>query len=180
MDNIIIEGFIGSGKGAAGRAVGKAMDLEVVDLDRKVSDRLKMSVADIYEKFGEVYFRAMETLVLKEMSEDKEAKRRVIVLGSGVAMMPQNEKYLKELGHVYYLRLTKETLRKRIRERSRAHRWISSDSWDEQVAAIFKERGPAYMKTADVVVDADGLRPEEIALLIKSYETGQTPIPEKK
>ena len=150
MDNIIIEGFIGSGKGAAGRAVGKAMNLEVVDLDRRVSDRLKMSVADIYEKFGEVYFRAMETLILKE------------------------------LGHVYYLRLTKETLRKRLRERRKAHRWINDDSWDEQVEAIFKERGPAYMKTADVVIDADGLRSEEIALLIKSYETGQTPIPEKK
>ena len=122
----------------------------------------------------------MEPLILKEMAEDKKAKRRVIVLGSGVAMMPQNGKYLKELGHVYYLRLTKETLRKRLRERRKAHRWINDDSWDEQVEAIFKERGPAYMKTADVVIDADGLRSEEIALLIKSYETGQTPIPEKK
>ena len=52
MDHIIIEGFIGSGKGAVARGVGKKLELPVVDVDRRVADRLKMTTAEIYDRFG--------------------------------------------------------------------------------------------------------------------------------
>ncbi len=160
MNHIIVEGFIGSGKGAVARAVGKKLKLTVVDVDRKVSERMKMSVAEIYERFGEPYYRAMETIVLGDLAQTQ--KEQVIVLGSGVAMMPQNRKYLKELGTVYYIKLKQQTIIENMKN-SKKHEWIRSDGWDEQVSKLYKEREPAYSKTADVVIKADGKSVEEIA-----------------
>ena len=64
MDYLIIEGFMGSGKGNIAKLVSKKLGLTVVDIDRRISDRLKMNTAEIYNHFGEAYYRAMETLIL--------------------------------------------------------------------------------------------------------------------
>lgn len=161
MNNLIIEGFIGSGKGTIARATAKKMGLTVVDLDRRIADRLKMNTAEIYRKFGEPYYRAMETLILSEVANTK--KRSVIVLGSGVAMMPQNREYLKKLGTVYYIKLSKSNILANMRS-SKRHAWIGDeDVWEEGVGNIYKEREPAYRKTADVVIDAKGKSVDEIA-----------------
>ena len=160
MKNLIVEGFIGSGKGAVAKAAAKKLKLQVVDVDRRISDRLKMTTAEIYDRFGEPYYRAMETIVLNELLSLK--KEHVIVLGSGVAMMPQNEPYLKELGTVYYIKLKHQTIVNNMKA-SEKHGWIRSEAWDEQVAKLYKEREPAYSKVADSVIKADGMSVEEIA-----------------
>jgi len=171
MDHIIIEGFIGSGKGAVARAVGKKRKLPVVDVDRRIADRLKMTTAEIYDRFGEPYYRAMENIVLSEMTDSK--KRSVIVLGSGVAMMPQNQACLKELGCVYYIKLKQQTIIDHMKK-SEKHGWIRSENWDEQVCRLYKEREPAYKKTADVVISADGKTAEEIAEQIAAMDAERT------
>lgn len=172
MDHIIIEGFIGSGKGAVARAVGKKLKLTVVDIDRRIADRLKMTTAEVYDRFGEPYYRAMESIILSEMASSR--KRDVIVLGSGVAMMPQNQKLLKELGCVYYIKLKQQTIIEHMKQ-SKKHAWIRSESWDEQVGKLYKEREPAYRKTADVVIPADGKTVEEIAEEIAAREREADP-----
>lgn len=169
MNNIIIEGFIGSGKGSVGRALGKMTGMSVIDLDKRVSSKMGMTVADIYQKFGDVYYRAMETLVLKEMSEDEKSEPHIIILGSGAAVMPQNARYLKKLGRVYYLRMSPETLWKNMKK-SKKHGWIEKDHWDEKVDQMYKEREPSYAKVADIVIDADGLSADEIAAQIAGKE----------
>ena len=160
MNHIVVEGFIGSGKGAVAKAVGKKLKLTVVDVDRLVSDRMKMTTAEIYERFGEPYYRAMETIILTELTQEKETL--VVVLGSGVAMMPQNQTYLKALGTVYYIKLKPQTILQHMKA-SKKHTWIRSEAWDEQVSRLYKEREPAYAKTADVVIDAEGKSAEQIA-----------------
>ncbi|MBQ6384797.1 MAG: shikimate kinase [Lachnospiraceae bacterium] len=167
MDHLLIEGFIGSGKGKAARAAAKEMGLTVVDLDRRISDRLKMTTAEIYDRFGEPYYRAMETLILSELTGSR--KRSVIVLGSGVAMMPQNRVYLKELGRVYYLRISPDTVLTNMRA-GKKHDWISDDSWEDKVMSIFREREPAYQETADETIDVDGKSAPEIAAMIIGLE----------
>ena len=114
MDHLIIEGFIGSGKGAVAKSVAKQLGLPRIDIDHKVAEKLKMSSGEIYDRFGEAYYRAMETVVLDELKSTD--SRAVIILGSGVAMMPQNAPYLKELGRVYYIKMKQGTLLERMRD----------------------------------------------------------------
>ena len=160
MDNLIIEGFIGSGKGAVARAIAKKLSLPCIDIDKKVSERLRMTTPEIYDRFGVPYYRAMETLILDELTRDE--KRHVIVLGSGLATMPQNAPYLKQLGRVYYLKMKEAGLLAHMR-RSQKHAWSRSETWDEQVEKLLKEREPWYRKTADVTIDANDKSADAVA-----------------
>jgi shikimate kinase len=159
MENLIIEGFIGSGKGAVGKALAKSRGLRVFDLDKKVAGKMKMTSAEIYEKFGEPYYRAMETYVLAGLLDERTP--HVVVLGSGVAMMPQNKKYLKALGTVIYIKLRQNHILENMKK-SKKHSWIQPDDWDDQVKRLYKEREPAYRRTADLIITADGKSTEEI------------------
>lgn len=170
MNNLIIEGFIGSGKGSVARITGKKLKLPVVDIDRLISEKVKMTTADLYSRLGEPYYRAMETIMLSDLAAMDE--RCVIVLGSGVAMMPQNKEYLEKLGTVYYIKLKQQTILSNMKE-SKKHNWIRTENWDEQVAKLYKEREPAYRKTADVVITADGKTPEQIADEIIAHQEGR-------
>ncbi|MEE3419819.1 MAG: shikimate kinase [Lachnospiraceae bacterium] len=163
MEHLIIEGFMGSGKGAVAKLLGKGLNVPVVDVDKLVAERLNMTSADIYDRFGEIFYRAEETIVLMELAGDK--KQSIIVLGSGVAMMPQNQEILKKLGTVVYIELSESAILKKMRG-SRKHDWIKAEDWDERVLKLYKEREPAYRKTADIVIHADGKKVDEVASAI--------------
>ena len=63
MNHIIIEGFMGSGKSVVGKKLAKDMGLPLIDIDDKIAKKLKMTSSDIYDRFGEPYYRAMETFM---------------------------------------------------------------------------------------------------------------------
>lgn len=168
MNHIIIEGFICSGKGAVGRIVSKKAGLPFVDLDRVIAGRMKMKTSEIYDRFGEPYYRAMESLILQEMAENPE--RSVIVLGSGACVQPANAARLSDLGCVYYLRQEKKAMLSKI-QASEKHKWIMKSDWDERVLRLYREREPSYVDTADVTIDVDNISPEEAADQIIAHET---------
>ena len=170
--NIIIVGFMGSGKGAAAKATARKLQFASADLDKMVSERMKMTSAEIYERFGEAYYRAMETNLLDEMA-GAQISRTVLVLGSGAVLMPQNLDYLKQLGNVYYICMKPTALLEKMKEKDSRHAWIRSDAWDEQVMKIYREREPSYKKAADTIIEADGLTTEEIADRIISVEAAK-------
>ena len=84
---------MGSGKSTIGRIIAKKLNLPLVDVDKKVSGKLGMKPVEVYDRFGDSYYRAMETVALNDLIE--EGKPAVIVLGSGLALMEQNDAYLK-------------------------------------------------------------------------------------
>ena len=167
MNHIIIEGFICSGKGAVGRLVSKKTGFPFIDLDRVIAERMKMKTSEIYDRFGEPYYRAMESVILQELAEKTE--RLVIVLGSGVCVQPANAARLAGMGCVYYLRQEKKTMLAKI-QASEKHKWIMKADWDERVLRLYREREPSYEATADVTIDVDHISPEEAADQIIAHE----------
>ena len=111
MNHVVIIGFMGSGKTRVGKQLSRDLGLPFVDLEKLIVKKMNLSVREIFEKFGEPFFRALETMALKELINDSE--RRVISLGSGLPLQEQNQKYLKELGTVVYLKGSLETLKKK-------------------------------------------------------------------
>ena len=109
MNHVVIIGFMGSGKTRVGKQLSRDLGLPFVDLEKLIVKKMNLSVREIFEKFGEPFFRALETMALKELINDSE--RRVISLGSGLPLQEQNQKYLKELGTVVYLKGSLETLK---------------------------------------------------------------------
>ena len=119
---------------------------------------------EIFEKFGEAYYRALETVALKQLIQDSE--RKVISLGAGVPLQEQNEKYLKELGTVVYLKGSLTTLKKRLAD-SKKDPMLDGEDRDDKIKKLLKQRDPVYQKFADIQVVTGEVPFEE---LIKEIE----------
>ncbi len=164
MNHIVIIGFMGSGKTRVGKRLAQDLDLPFVDVDRMIIKKMGMSIKELFEKFGEPFYRAMETVIIKELVEDTE--QRIISLGSGLPMQEQNQKYIKKLGTVVYLKGSLATLTKRLDGSSNP--LIEGDDQTDKIKKLLKQRDPVYAKYADITV-VTGEQPFES--LIKEIET---------
>jgi shikimate kinase len=170
MNHIAIIGFRGSGKTRVGKRLSKDLGLPFVDVDREIVHRLNLSSKEIYERFGEPFYRAMETTIIKELLEDK--AKKVVSLGAGAPMQEQNHKYLKELGTVVYLKGSYETLKQRLVDTNSP--LANEESGEEKIKKLLKLRDPVYRKFADVEV-VTGVKPfddliEEIKEKLEAHE----------
>ncbi len=160
MDHIILEGFVGCGKGAVGKRVAKELNIPLIEVDKLVSNKLKMTPADIYDRFGEIYYRALETVVLNDLKNRTE--RSVIILGSGLPLLAHNDIYLEELGSVYWLKMSKDRLFGKLK-RGKKYDWMKDEESNLQIGDLLKEREAAYKRIAASVINVDGLTVEEAA-----------------
>lgn len=153
MKHIVLIGFMGSGKTETGKRLAQEMALPFLDVDKKITSEMRMSVADIFSRFGEVFFRALETKAIKEMAQIEQ--RTVISVGGGLPMQPQNHKYLKQIGTIVYLKGTTDTLKKRL-QGDRTRPLLQGADLEGKIRKMLAEREPVYEKLADItVVTAD-------------------------
>ncbi len=157
MNHIVIEGFMGCGKTRVGKRLSQDLGLPFVDVDKAITKKMNMSVKEIFEKFGEPFYRAMETMCIKDLLNDKEKK--VVSLGAGLPMQEQNQKYLKDLGTVIYIKGSPETLLKRLEDTSNPM-LEGEEEREVRIRKLLKQRDPVYAKFADIVV-ITGVKPFE-------------------
>lgn len=156
MSHIAIIGFRGSGKTRVGKRLAKDMQLPFVDIDKEIVRRMKLSSKEIYDRFGEPFYRAIETTILKELAEEEVPK--VISLGAGLPMQEQNQKYLPQLGVLVYLKGSYETLRQRLIDTQSPI--LQEEGGEEKIKRLLKLRDPVYKKFADIEV-VTGVKPFE-------------------
>ncbi|MGN8630903.1 shikimate kinase [Blautia sp. HCP3S3_G3] len=171
MNHIVIIGFMGSGKTRVGKRLAQEYGLPFIDVDRVVTKKMNLTISEIFQRFGEPYYRALETLVIKELTNDKE--RKVISLGSGLPIQEQNQKYLKDLGTIIYLKGSLETLKKRL-EAGSNNPLLEGDDREDKIKKLLKQRDPVYAKYADIEV-ITGVKPfealiEEIKEKLEAFE----------
>lgn len=164
MNHIVIIGFMGSGKTRVGKRLSQDLGVPFIDVDKVVTAKMNMSMKEIFQRFGEPFYRALETMTIKELAGDKE--RKVVSLGSGVPLLEQNQKYLKDLGTVIYIKGSYETLRKRL-ENSSSNPFLDDEDQGEKLKKLIRQRDPVYAKYGDIEV-VTGVKPFEG--LIKEIE----------
>ncbi len=169
MNHIIIIGFMGSGKTRVGKRLAKDLELPFIDVDRLITKQFNMSVKEIFERFGEPFYRALETLTIKNLIEDKE--RKVISLGAGLPAQEQNQQYLKQLGTIIYLKGSFAVLKKRLEGSNNP--LIDGEDQEDKIKKLLKQRDPIYAKFADIQV-VTGVKPfedliEEIKEKLEEY-----------
>lgn len=149
MNHVVIIGFMGSGKTRVGKQLSRDLGLPFIDLEKLIVKKMDSSVREIFERFGEPFYRALETMAVKELIKDTE--RKVISLGAGLPLQEQNQKYIKELGTVIYLKGSLDTLRKRIAD-SNKDPLLDGDDREEKIKKLLNQRDPVYQKFADIQV----------------------------
>lgn len=146
MNHIVVIGFMGSGKTRVGKRLAQDLKMPFLDVDKKIAQNMKMSVKELLDKFGEPFYRALETYTGKEMLKVKEPT--VISVSAGFPLQEQNQKYLKELGTVIYLKGSVETLKKRLEGKSNP--FLSDENREEKIKKMLAQREPVYKKMADI------------------------------
>lgn len=155
--NIVLIGFMGCGKSSVGRALAKKLGAWHVDTDHELEKREGMSIADIFTKKGEDYFRQAETQTVRRLANERGARRLVISTGGGLPLRPENAELLRKMGRVIWLRATPETIAERVGPRL-SQRPLVADHGEnllDRVKVLLAERDPIYRKVADQVIETD-------------------------
>lgn len=149
---------MGAGKSTVGKIVSEYLRLEYHDLDDLIEVEVGMSISEIFEKYGEEYFRDVETKTLKNIAQ---LKFRVIATGGGVVLREINWKAMNSNGITIYLKASIDKLWNRIKD-DKSRPILKVDDPYNKMKALMSIRSLLYEK-ADIIIDTDNLAPEEIA-----------------
>lgn len=109
--NVVLVGFMGTGKSAVGRIVAKRMGREFVDLDEEIVKGNGMSINEIFEKYGEGRFRDLESKKIGEFSSKEDL---VIGTGGGALIRKENVENLKKNGVLICLTASPREILRRV------------------------------------------------------------------
>ena len=157
--NIVLIGFMGSGKTTVGVKLSYRLRMTVEDTDKLIERREGRSISEIFADDGEEYFRELETNLLEELGE--RSGRRIYSVGGGTPVRSENRELLKKLGKVIYLRVKPETVYERLKEDSTRPLLQCEDPLG-RIRSLLEARRAAYESCADVILDADELSTAEI------------------
>ena len=159
--NIVLIGFMGSGKTFTAREISKVLKRKVYSTDVLIEKKEKTKIRNIFASKGEAYFRKQEAKVVSLVSKKKNA---VIDCGGGVILNPDNIKNLKKSGVLVYLRTSATWIYKRIKS-DKNRPLVNVKNPMARIKYLLNQRRKLYAK-ADVKVKTDGRAPKEVALEI--------------
>jgi len=159
--NIVLIGFMGSGKSTVGRELHHRLGYPLVDMDHVIEQRAGKPVAAIFADDGEEVFREMETTLLEELG-DPAAPRRIISTGGGVVGRAMNRDLLRLLGYVVWLHAPVHVILDRT-SRNRDRPLLQTENPAERIAALMEVRDPLYDEVAHLKVDTADLDCAELA-----------------
>ena len=166
--NIILIGFMGSGKTTVGRMLATRLGCSFFDTDLYIEEQADMKISDIFTNKGEDAFRALEFGMLKKIVELEDT---VISTGGGLPIPEENRIYLKEAGIVVYLEACEDTLWHRL-SKDNTRPLLSGSHPRERIHSILSERVNIYQQVADYTVTVDNRNIVEIAkeieIIVKS------------
>lgn len=168
-DNIILLGYMGSGKSAVGKALAKKIGAIFVDLDAYIEQKEEETIANIFAKKGEIYFRKLETKYLKEVLGN--SNNTILSLGGGTPCFGNNMDVINSVQNTLsiYLQTSIATLVNRLYNERAKRPLIAHTSSKEQLSEFIAkhlfERSTYYNK-ARLTVKTDNKQIEELVSVI--------------
>ncbi|MDD3925043.1 MAG: 3-dehydroquinate synthase [bacterium] len=156
--NIILAGFMGSGKSSVGRILARIMGMEFLDTDKLVAARSGKSIERLFHDDGEVCFRALESDVISSIK----GEGKVIAVGGGTLVKEENIRILKEKGLLVHLRVSPQAVASRLAGTSGRPLFDKIGSDMSLLASFMAEREAGYSK-ADICIETDSLSVLETA-----------------
>lgn len=158
--NIVLEGFMGSGKSTVSELLSEELMLELIDTDEVIEDTEGRTINEIFETEGEASFREMETDLLEAIDSDH-WREFVISLGGGMPVKEENRELLRKIGKVVYLRAKPETIFERVKDDDKRPLLKTEDPL-AKIEELLEKRAAFYEDVADMIIDTDGKTPLEI------------------
>jgi shikimate kinase len=157
--NLVLVGFMGSGKSSVGKLVAHRLGFQFCDCDGVVVERSGMEISDIFAKHGEAYFRDLESRALESFTH---LNRCVISTGGGAVLRQSNRELLRQIGLVVLLTAREEVIFDRACRNSKRPLLKTADP-RKTINEMLAQRAPAYEAAAQVRIDTSELTHEQAA-----------------
>lgn len=157
--NIVLIGFMGSGKTTVGVKLSYRFHMPVEDTDKLIERRQGLSISEIFEREGEEAFRRMETELLSQIGQRRFG--RILSVGGGTPVREENRELLRKCGTVFYLRAKPETIYNRLKGDT-TRPLLQCEEPLTRIRELLAARQSAYEECADVIVDVDEVSLDEI------------------
>lgn len=163
--NIILTGFMGTGKSVVAKKLAQELRMGYVDTDKIIEDKEKCKIRKIFEEKGEDYFREIETKIIKEVSS---LNNYVIATGGGVVLKEENIKALRKKGFIIYLSANPEVILKRTEKNEERPLLLNCKDPYKKIEEMLSFRKPYYEK-ANLKIDTSNLNPTEVVERIVKF-----------
>ena len=163
--NIILVGFMASGKSSVGRALSRRCGWPKVDADEEIVSRAGKPIAEIFRESGEDAFRELERAVVTDICAET---GRIIAAGGGSFIDDENRQTMLDGGTVFYLSARPETIHRRVTKgnpNAPVRPLLGEGNPLERITELLAQRTPAYSQ-AHHSVETDGLTPDQVAQAI--------------
>jgi shikimate kinase len=156
--NIFLIGFMGAGKTTVASELTRKLEMNRVEMDQMIVEKQGMSISEIFDEYGETYFRNLESNCLIELQH---VKQSVVSCGGGVVVREDNADHMKKNGRVVLLTAKPETILERVKD-SNDRPILENHKNVQFIASLMEKRREKYQQVADVKVETDGKTIDEI------------------
>ena len=153
-------GMMGAGKTAVGTALARILGVPFRDSDEEIVRAANRSIAEIFERDGEPFFRARETEVITRLLAGEPA---ILSTGGGAFLSETNRALISEQGVSVWLRADLELLWQRVRHKT-TRPLLRTANPEATLRALLEARDPLYREIADVVVETDERPPRMVVI----------------
>jgi len=155
-ENIIITGFMGSGKSIVAEELARKLGMEFIDMDQIIEEQ-GMSISDIFSRYGEKYFREQENKLVKELSQKE---NMVIATGGGTLLSADNAKILSEKGEIICLYADSKVLYNRVKRKNNRP-LLRGENLLDRINQLVEERKKIY-DNIKLKIDTSDLNIQEV------------------
>lgn len=156
--NIVLCGFMATGKSSVGKRLAEIVHYDFLDLDMEIEAEVGMSIPEIFSSRGEPAFRTLESRMVERIAEKR---GYVIAAGGGTIVDPQNLARLRRSGIIITLTADVQTIIQRAGKGDNRPMLWEGDR-EERIRALLQKREHAYSK-ADIVLDTSSLSIDGVA-----------------
>ena len=175
--NIVLIGFMGSGKTTLGLKLSYLLRMPVEDTDKLIERQEGRSITQIFADDGESYFRELETELLRKCGEQK--YERILSVGGGTPVNPVNRPLLHQCGTVVYLRVSPEVVYERLKNDT-TRPLLQCEDPLTRIRELLEIRDKIYAECADIILDVDNRHSDELAEELQLQLRKQKDIQRKK
>ncbi len=151
-NNIVLIGFMGSGKTTFGKWISRKHEYTFCDTDEYIENKENTTINDIFATKGEEAFRDMETEAVKEYAASLE--KSVVSVGGGLPLRKINRDILRDIGMVVYLKASEDELCKRL-NKDNTRPLLKGGNLKEKIHTLMQQREDIYIDAADIIINTE-------------------------
>ena len=158
MKNIYLIGFMGTGKSTVGSVLSTRLGVKCVEMDELIEEQQQMAITEIFDTYGEPYFRNLETELLRSFAGEEGL---VVSCGGGSVLRDENATIMKQSGSIVLLTASPETIYERVGH-STNRPVLNGHMNVAYIRELMEKRKARYETVADVCIATDGKPAETI------------------